>query len=95
QPTDQPEARKVSGRGELHLSIQIENLRREGFELHVSKPEDIVKEVDGVKCEPFERVQIDVPEEHTGIFFFFFFFFFFFLVVMSNTGYGQTRIIFH
>ncbi|GGA64532.1 translational GTPase TypA [Salinicoccus roseus] len=94
-PTDQPDAWKVSGRGELHLSILIENLRREGFELQVSKPEVIVKEVDGVKCEPFERVQIDVPEEHTGS------------IIeslgqrkgemvdMSNTGNGQTRIIFH
>ncbi|MCC4722162.1 translational GTPase TypA [Salinicoccus sp. RF5] len=95
EPTDQPDAWKVSGRGELHLSILIENLRREGFELQVSKPEVIVKEVDGVKCEPFERVQIDVPEEHTGS------------IIeslgqrkgemvdMSNTGNGQTRIIFH
>ena len=56
----------VSGRGELHLSILIENMRREGFELQVSKPEVIVKEIDGVKCEPFEDVQIDVPEEYVG-----------------------------
>ena len=56
----------VSGRGELHLSILIENMRREGFELQVSKPEIIVKEIDGVKCEPFEDVQIDVPEEYVG-----------------------------
>ncbi|WLP61052.1 translational GTPase TypA [Bacillus pumilus] len=65
-PTDSPDAWVVSGRGELHLSILIENMRREGFELQVSKPEVIVKEVDGVRCEPVERVQIDVPEEHTG-----------------------------
>ena len=56
----------VSGRGELHLSILIENMRREGFELQVSKPEVIVKEKDGVKMEPYEDVQIDVPEEYVG-----------------------------
>ena len=56
----------VSGRGELHLSILIENMRREGFELQVSKPEVIVKDIDGVKMEPYEDVQIDVPEEYVG-----------------------------
>ncbi len=56
----------VSGRGELHLSILIENMRREGFELQVSKPQIILKEIDGVICEPFEDVQIDVPEEYVG-----------------------------
>ena len=56
----------VSGRGELHLSILIENMRREGFELQVSKPEVIIKEIDGVKCEPYEDVQIDVPEDYVG-----------------------------
>lgn len=56
----------VSGRGELHLSILIENMRREGFELQVSKPEVIIKEIDGVKCEPYEDVQIDVPDEYVG-----------------------------
>lgn len=56
----------VSGRGELHLSILIENMRREGYELQVSKPQVVVREIDGVKCEPIERVQIEVPEEHTG-----------------------------
>ncbi len=64
--TDSPDAFVVSGRGELHLSILIENMRREGFELQVSKPEVIVKEIDGVKMEPVERLLIDVPEEHTG-----------------------------
>ena len=64
--TDSPDAWIVSGRGELHLSILIENMRREGFELQVSKPEVIVSVIDGVRCEPVERVQIDVPEEHTG-----------------------------
>ncbi|MGR4032477.1 translational GTPase TypA, partial [Bacillus sp. ZZQ-131] len=64
--TESPDAWIVSGRGELHLSILIENMRREGYELQVSKPEVIIKEVDGVRCEPVERVQIDVPEEYTG-----------------------------
>ena len=56
----------VSGRGELHLSILLENMRREGFELQVSKPEVIIKEIDGVKCEPFEDVQIEVGDETMG-----------------------------
>ncbi len=56
----------VSGRGELHLSILIENLRREGYELQVSKPEVIIKEIDGIKYEPYEEVQIEVPEESVG-----------------------------
>ncbi|MGN1267907.1 MAG: translational GTPase TypA [Candidatus Aphodocola sp.] len=60
------EAWTVSGRGELHLSILIENMRREGFELQVSKPEVILKEIDGVKSEPYEDVQIEVPEESVG-----------------------------
>ncbi|MED3465812.1 translational GTPase TypA [Bacillus thuringiensis] len=64
--TDSPDAWIVSGRGELHLSILIENMRREGYELQVSKPEVIIKDIDGVRCEPVERVQIDVPEEYTG-----------------------------
>ena len=94
EPTDQPDAWVVSGRGELHLSILIENMRREGFELQVSKPIVIEKEIDGVKCEPFERVQIDVPEGDTGS------------IIeslgqrkgemldMSNTGNGQMRLVF-
>ena len=56
----------VSGRGELHLSILIENMRREGFELEVSKPKVIIKEIDGVKYEPYEELQIDVPDESVG-----------------------------
>ncbi|WP_096188787.1 translational GTPase TypA [Evansella halocellulosilytica] len=64
--TSSPDVWKVSGRGELHLSILIENLRREGYELQVSKPEVITKEVDGVLCEPVERAQVDVPDEYTG-----------------------------
>lgn len=66
EPTNSPDAWTVSGRGELHLSILIENMRREGYELQVSRPEVIEKEIDGVKCEPFERVQIDTPEEYMG-----------------------------
>jgi GTP-binding protein len=93
-PTDSPDAWVVSGRGELHLSILIENMRREGFELQVSKPEVIIKNVDGKKSEPVERVQIDVPEDYTG-------------AVMEsigarkgemvdmiNNGNGQVRLIF-
>ena len=56
----------VSGRGELHLSILIENMRREGFELQVSKPEVIIKDIDGVSCEPYEDVQIEVNDEFVG-----------------------------
>ncbi|ORI05276.1 GTP-binding protein TypA [Mammaliicoccus sciuri] len=65
-PTDSPDAWVVAGRGELHLSILIENMRREGYELQVSKPQVIIKEIDGFKSEPYERVQIDVPDEYTG-----------------------------
>ncbi|CAM4045812.1 translational GTPase TypA [Lederbergia lenta] len=95
EDTDSPDAWTVSGRGELHLSILIENMRREGFELQVSKPQVIIKEIDGVKCEPIERVQIDIPEEHTGG------------VIesmgsrkgemldMINNGNGQVRLVFH
>ncbi len=57
---------KVSGRGELHLSILIENMRREGYELSVSKPEVIMKEINGVKCEPFEKVIVIVPMDYSG-----------------------------
>lgn len=94
-PTDSPDAWTVSGRGELHLSILIENMRREGYELQVSKPEVIIREIDGVKCEPVERVQVDIPEEYMG-------------GVMEslnsrkgemqdmiNDGSGQIRLIFH
>ena len=56
----------VSGRGELHLGILIENMRREGFELEVSKPQVIIKEINGVKCEPYEDLLIDVPNEYVG-----------------------------
>ena len=56
----------VSGRGELHLSILIENLRREGYELQVSRPEVIIKEIDGVKCEPYEDLEIETPSDSVG-----------------------------
>ena len=56
----------VSGRGELHLGILIENMRREGYELQVSKPEVIIKEIDGLKCEPYEELQIECPEDCVG-----------------------------
>ncbi|WP_458123444.1 translational GTPase TypA [Paenibacillus sp. Z3-2] len=64
--TESPDAFIVSGRGELHLGILIENMRREGYELQVSKPEVIIKEVDGKKTEPIERLLIDIPEESMG-----------------------------
>ncbi len=57
---------KVSGRGELHLSILLENMRREGYELSVSKPEVLYKEIDGRKCEPFEKVIVNCPSEYSG-----------------------------
>ena len=64
-PYDQ-ESFLVKGRGELHLSILIENMRREGFELQVSKPQVIIKEINGEKCEPFEDLQIDVSNDYVG-----------------------------
>jgi GTP-binding protein len=67
EPTTSPEVFKVSGRGQLHLGILIENMRREGFELQVSAPEVIYKTIDGVKCEPVESLLIDVPEEYQGV----------------------------
>ncbi len=95
EDTDSPDAWTVSGRGELHLSILIENMRREGYELQVSKPQVIIREIDGVKCEPIERVQIDVPEDAVGS------------IIesigtrkgemldMINNGSGQVRLIFN
>ena len=94
EPTDSPDAWTVSGRGELHLSILIENMRREGFELQVSRPKVITREIDGVLSEPFETVQIDTPEEYMGA------------VIerlslrkavmteMENPGNGQVRLFF-
>lgn len=66
ESTGSPDAWIVSGRGELHLSILIENMRREGYELQVSRPSVILKQFDGKVCEPFELVQIDTPEEYMG-----------------------------
>ncbi len=66
EDTADPDKFKVSGRGELHLSVLIENMRREGFELGVSRPEVIIKEIDGELCEPFELVTIEVEEQHQG-----------------------------
>ena len=65
--TQSPDVFKVSGRGELHLAILVENMRREGYELQLSKPEVIMKKIDDVMCEPFEHVIIDVPEEFVGV----------------------------
>ncbi len=64
--TDSPDAFEVRGRGELHLSILIENMRRQGYEFQVSKPQVILKEIDGVKCEPIERMVADVPQAYAG-----------------------------
>ena len=66
EPGDSPDKFKVSGRGELHLSVLIENMRREGFELGVSRPEVIQKEIDGVMQEPFEQLVVDCEEQHQG-----------------------------
>ena len=63
---DSPDKFKVSGRGELHLSVLIETMRREGFELAVGRPEVVIKEVDGVKQEPYENVIVDIEEAHQG-----------------------------
>ena len=94
EPTDQLNAWTVSGRGELHLSILVEELRREGFELQLSRPKVIYREIDGTMCEPFEAVQIDTPDEYVGS------------VIdslsqrkgemknMESTGNGQTRLEF-
>jgi GTP-binding protein len=65
--TDNPDTFKISGRGELHLAILIETMRREGFEFQVSAPEVIYKRIDDVLCEPMEHVIIDVPDEFVGI----------------------------
>jgi GTP-binding protein len=66
EDTDDPDKFKVSGRGELHLSILIENMRREGYELAVSRPEVILHEIDGEICEPYEQLTVDVEEQHQG-----------------------------
>ncbi len=66
EDTDDPDKFLVSGRGELHLSVLIENMRREGYELGVSRPQVIFKQVDGIKHEPYEQLTIDVEEQHQG-----------------------------
>ncbi|MCC8459232.1 ribosome-dependent GTPase TypA [Photorhabdus aegyptia] len=66
EETEDPDAFRVSGRGELHLSVLIENMRREGFELAVSRPKVIFREIDGRKQEPFEQVTLDIEEQHQG-----------------------------
>jgi len=95
EPGDSAEKFKVSGRGELHLSVLIETMRREGFELAVSRPEVVIKEVDGEMLEPYENLVIDVEEEHQGS------------VIeelglrkaemmdMSSDGRGRTRVTFN
>ena len=65
-PTDNADTFKVAGRGELHLSILIETMRREGMEFQVSKPQVVIKEIEGRKCEPYEALTVDVPEEYMG-----------------------------
>ena len=79
EDTDSPDKFKVSGRGELHLSVLIENMRREGFELGVSRPEVIVREIEGEKQEPFENVMFDVEEQHQG-------------AVMEQMGYRKGEL---
>ncbi len=66
EPTDDPKRRIVSGRGELHLAILIENMRREGYEFSVGRPQVIIKEIDGRAHEPYEQLTVDVPVEHQG-----------------------------
>ena len=66
EETGDTDAFLVSGRGELHLTILIENMRREGFELAVSRPRVVLREIDGVTCEPFEALSVDVEEHAPG-----------------------------
>src|SRR5213075_3355888 len=66
-PTSRPDTWEVQGRGELQLAVLAEIMRREGFELTIGKPEVLVREVDGKRQEPVERVAIDVPEDYIGV----------------------------
>jgi len=66
EPTNDPKVFSVSGRGELHLSVLIETMRREGFELSVGRPQVILKEIDGENCEPYEQLTVDVPQDYQG-----------------------------
>jgi GTP-binding protein len=80
EETDSPDSFKVYGRGELHLSILIETMRREGYEFQISKPTVVYKEIDGVKCEPVEYLIVDVPEDYMG-------------VVMEKLGMRKSELI--
>lgn len=64
--TDSADSFEVAGRGELHLSVLIETMRREGYEFLVSRPKVIIKEINGVKCEPIERLVVNVPDDCIG-----------------------------
>ena len=66
EDTDDPDKFRVSGRGELHLSILVETMRREGYEMAISRPEVIMREIDGEICEPFESLTVDIEEQHQG-----------------------------
>jgi GTP-binding protein len=66
-PTERPDAWEVQGRGELQLAILVEQMRREGFELIIGKPQVLIQEIDGKKCEPVERMTLDVPEDYLGV----------------------------
>ena len=80
EETDSPDSFKVSGRGELHLAVLIETMRREGYELQVGKPRVIFKDINGQKCEPLEHLTIDVPQEFMG-------------AVMENLGVRKAELI--
>ena len=80
EETDSPDSFKVSGRGELHLAVLIETMRREGYELQVGKPRVIFKEINGQKCEPLEHLTLDVPQEFMG-------------AVMENLGVRKAELI--
>ena len=80
EETDSPDSFKVSGRGELHLAVLIETMRRESYELQVGKPRVIFKEINGQKCEPLEHLTIDVPQEFMG-------------AVMENLGVRKAELI--
>ena len=80
EETESPDCFKVYGRGELHLSILIENMRREGYEFQVSRPKVIFREIDGVKCEPMEYLVVEVPEAYVGS-------------VMSKLGQRKAELI--
>ncbi|MDX1512395.1 MAG: translational GTPase TypA [Gammaproteobacteria bacterium] len=67
EDTDDPDRFLVSGRGELHLAILIENMRREGYEIAISRPQVILREIDGVLCEPYEQLTVDVEDDHQGV----------------------------